>query len=360
MKKFLAISAGICASLFLFALSMEVVDRNDYNLLSTDPATGLYRYAPDSSFNTAGDCYENKVEINNLGFHGPPVSVEKPKDAFRIVVIGSSYAAALQVPVSDMYSTLLEEKLNADPRRKYTYEVIPVALDQNRTLLDMFYYLNYGAALKPDVVINIESDYELTVHNSVDIPAFDAQGNIVLQTPKSGESPRVAFVRAISRHSKFLVNLYNRFLLLKSSFSSFLSAPFSSTAVSAPAADAAGAGDAARAEQALWQMQEKILNTYAQLVKKDGAHFVFASWTGSWVATSTAEQFPRHMDGISARGNFQYADLAPAYRAEEVASGREGVYPCNPHWNQDGNRYAADALFGYLTAHPALLSRPSP
>jgi len=238
MKKLLAIGAGIFVSALVFVPIMEAADRNDYDLLVTDPATGLYRYKTNSSFKTVGNCYKNTVEINNLGFHGPPVSIEKPKDTFRIVVIGSSYASAIQVPIRDLYSTLLQEKLNVDPRKAYTYEVIPIALGQNRTLLNMFYYLNYGAALKPDVVITIESDYELVTQNAIDIPVFDAQGDIVLETPKSGESAPVAFIRSISRHAKLLVNLYNRFLVLKSSVSSFLSDPFSSTAATAPPADA--------------------------------------------------------------------------------------------------------------------------
>ena len=360
MKKLLAIGAGIFVSALVFVPIMEAADRNDYDLLVTDPATGLYRYKTNSSFKTVGNCYKNTVEINNLGFHGPPVSIEKPKDTFRIVVIGSSYASAIQVPIRDLYSTLLQEKLNVDPRKAYTYEVIPIALGQNRTLLNMFYYLNYGAALKPDVVITIESDYELVTQNAIDIPVFDAQGDIVLETPKSGESAPVAFIRSISRHAKLLVNLYNRFLVLKSSVSSFLADPFSSAVATASPADAPSTEDAMQAEQARWQMKEKILSAYAKQVMRDGAQFVFASWTGRWVATSTALELPRHLKDISARNDFSYVDLAPAFRAAELSSGRQGRYECDYHWNPDGNRYIADALFNYLTSHPELLSRPSP
>ena len=360
MKKLLAMGAGIFMSVLVFVPIMEAADRNDYDLLSTDPATGLYRYRANSSFKTVGDCYENTVDINNLGFHGPPVSREKGEDVFRIVVIGSSYASAIQVPIKDMYSTLLQEKLNADLRRASAYEVIPIALGQNRTLLNMFYYLNYGAALKPDVVVTIESDYELVTQNSIDIPTFDAQGALVLETPKSGESALVAFIRSISRHAKLLVNLYNRFLVLKSSVSSFLADPFSSAVATASPADAPSTEDAMQAEQARWQMKEKILSAYAKQVMRDGAQFVFASWTGRWVATSTALELPRHLKDISARNDFSYVDLAPAFRAAELSSGRQGRYECDYHWNPDGNRYIANALFNYLTSHPELLSRPSP
>jgi hypothetical protein len=357
LKPYFAICAGIFVSALLFVPIMEWADTNDYNLFVTDSATGLARYKPNSSFTTAGDCYENTVEINNLGFHGPPVSIEKKKDVFRIVVIGSSYASAIQVPVRDMYSTLLQEKLNTIPRRLYTYEVVPIALGMNRTLLDMFYYLKYGSQLEPDVVITIESDYELVVQNAIDTPVLDPQGDILLQTPKSGESSTVAYLRSLSRHAKFLVDLYNRALILKSALSSFFASPFSSATIPISVIGDEKTEKAQQEEDARWKNKEKIVSTYAKLVAEDNARFVFASWTGQWVATSTAEEFPRHLPDIAERNNFYYADLVPVSLASEMSARKDGKFQCDYHWNQDGNRYVADALYSYLIEHPVLLSR---
>ena len=47
--------------------------------------------------------------MNNLGFHGPPVQLEKGKEVFRIVIVGSSYVSAIQVPVRDMHSTCFKK-----------------------------------------------------------------------------------------------------------------------------------------------------------------------------------------------------------------------------------------------------------
>src|SRR3989344_3033302 len=111
-RQYLTIAAGILVSALLFVPIIEFTDANDYNILSADPATGLYRYIPNSSFNTVGDCYENTVAVNNLGFHGPEVSTQKGKNTFRIILIGSSYVSAIQVSADQMWATLLEEKLN--------------------------------------------------------------------------------------------------------------------------------------------------------------------------------------------------------------------------------------------------------
>lgn len=358
MKRYLTIAAGILVSGLLFVPVMEFADANDYNILSADPATGLYRYIPNSSFKTVGDCYENIVTVNNLGFHGPPVSTQKGENTFRIVLIGSSYVSAIQVSVDQMFATLLEDKLNASPNRSYTYEVIPIAIGgQSKMLLDIFYYLKYGSALKPDLVIDLESGNELIDEHTIDTSVIDAQGNIVAQTPKGSESKTVAFVRMVSRNSKFLVNLYNRFLVFKSNIDSFLSAPFASTAPPVPVSDSALTEQQAQAEQARWKNKEKMLSIFAKYVAKDDAQFLYASWTGSWVATSTSAQFPTYGQQIAERNNFPYVDLAPAFWLAETASGRPGVYTCDAHWNSEGNRYIADAFFVYLTSHPALLSK---
>ncbi len=359
-RQYLTITAGIMMSAFLFVPIMEFVDANDYNILSTDPTTGLYRYIQNSSFRTTSDCYENTVVVNNLGFHGPQVSPEKGKNTFRIILIGSSYVSAIQVPVEAMFSRILEEKLNADPSRPYTYEVIPIAIGgQSKMLLDIFYYLKYGSVLNPDLVIDVESGNELIDEHTIDTSVLDAQGNIVVQTPKGSESKTVAFVRAVSRNSKFLVNLYNRTLIFKSNLESFFSAPFASTAPPPLVPDSIMAKKHAEAEQVLWQNKEKMLSTFAKYVEKDGAQFLYASWTGSWVATGTAAEFPQYGQKIAERNNFHYVDLVPVFQSEEAASGRQGTYTCDTHWNSEGNRYSADAFFLYLTDHPVLLSRKS-
>ena len=361
MKQYFTIAAGILAAAFLFVPIMEFADANDYNILSTDPATGLYRYIPNSSFNTVGDCYENTVAINNLGFHGPQVSLEKGKNVFRIVLIGSSYVSTIQVSVDHMFATLLEEKLNASPNRPYTYEVIPIAIGgQSKMLLDIFYYLKYGSMLKPDLVINIESGNELIDEHTIDASSIlDAQGNFMAETPKSGESKTVAWVRMVSRNSKLLVNLYNRFLVFKSNLKSLFSAPFALTAPPVPVSDSALAATQAHAEQVLWENKERMLSIFATFVAKDGARFLYASWTGSWVATSTAEQFPQYGQKIAKRNNFSYVDLVPVFQSEEATSARQGTYACDTHWNSEGNRYIADAFFLYLMDHSVLLSRKS-
>ena len=161
--------------------------------------------------------------MNGYGFHGPPVAIEKGKDVFRIVIVGSSYIEARQVPVSDMLSTQLEQQLNADPQRGHTYEVIPLGFNGNSTFLTALYYKYYGSPLKPDLVIDIESGYEFL--QNVDTPPLDAEGNAILKAPQVQENIVGWSVRELLRHSKLLVNLYSRFLIFKNASLAFIPFP---------------------------------------------------------------------------------------------------------------------------------------
>jgi hypothetical protein len=168
-----SILAGVFLSLLVFVPIIHITDPNGYNILHIDSHSGLPLYNPGEKVTLLTGCFENVAVMNNYGFHGPPVSVEKAKDVFRIVIIGSSYIEARQVQVADMLSTQLEQLLNADPHREYTYEVIPLGFNGNSTFLTALYYKYYGSALKPDLVIDVESGYELLQH--VDTPPYDAQ-----------------------------------------------------------------------------------------------------------------------------------------------------------------------------------------
>ena len=322
---------GIGLALLLFVPLLELYDTNDYNLLSKDPATGLFLYKKNSTFYTSGDCYENKVVVNNLGLHGPNVPLQKKENTFRILVVGSSYAAALQVPVEHMYATLLEKKLNEDPDRAYRFEVIPLALNQNGTFLDTLYYNAYGSALSPDMVIDIETQYELT--EKLDNPPEDTKGNIMLQPPKFGENGTIA-----------------------DALTSLVWNPFSTAITSVPEHTATGT-QAVSAEDQRWQLKEKLVRTLAQRVATDHVPFLFASWTGTGTPSSIALELPRHMKELASRYRFSYANLVPVYDEQERASGTPGMLPCDIHWGVEGNRYIAEALYDYLTHDTKLLTR---
>ena len=354
IKSFTSACVGALLSLCLFAGIVQVTDTNDYRLLHIDPISRLPVYTKNSSFFTVGGCYENTVVINTIGFHGLDVPPQKGDDVFRIVIIGSSYVEARQVSVEDMYSTLLQEALNTNPHRTHTYEVIPLGVNANSPFLNALYYVWYGSRLQPDLVINFETQYELSQDYAM--PDIDAQGNAVLLVPPALDNHNKTGFRDELRRFKVLVNLYNRYTIVRGEVGTFLAHPFF---FSREGVAVSNTTEQPQQYAARWHTEAAVLGALAARVHSDEAQVMFASWyaPGKWAIT--AEELSNHFQDIALRNNAAYVDLSPGIAAEESAAGDPATwYPCDGHWTPAGNHYVASALYQYLIVHPSLLSRP--
>src|SRR3989344_4249630 len=357
MRRLLLIGLGALLAVFLFGMIVQVTDTNDYGYTHTDPATGLKLYNKNGSFFVLGGCFENTVKINNLGFHGQDVPEQKGENVYRIIILGGSFIAAVQVQVEEMFSTVLQQKLNADNGRKYTYEVIPVAINGNKPFYNALYYLLYGSPLKPDLVINFETQWELSHFDGPEAD-LDAEGKAILEVPKINENPTRALVRDTLRRSKLLVNLYNRYLLFKDNVSGYLARPLfflPESAVVLPQSEEQMAKEPA----VHLQKQEASTLALANKVAEDRAKFLLATaYAPEAAPTVTQGELVARSASLAARAGAPYVDLQPRMTDLETAEGESATLsPCEGHWSVAGNRYAADALYEYLKAHPALITR---
>lgn len=351
-KKIFFCGIGIFLAVLLFVVIMQITDTNTYDILRVDPKTGLETYKPNTSYLVSGSCFDNVAKINNLGFHGPDVVPAKKEGVFRIVVVGSSYAEARQVGWDDMYSSILQEKLNALPDKKYQYEVIPLGVNGNGTMLDTLYYINYGRALSPDLVIDIESEFELL--NKTDASALGADGKVTLTVPTRSGGALQQLSRLILRHSNFAVDMYNRVLVLSQALQALLHSPQALIPGYVQKEDATQNTGGVQAD---WNLKENLLDNLAHEVGKDSAQFVLASWMSASAPANIVAEYPVQMEKTAEAGGFSYADLLPSVLKQESAEGGSTSLSCDAHWSVDGNRYIGEALFGYLTAHPSLIEK---
>ncbi len=351
---FLAV-LGVAAAALVMEIILQFTEANSYNSIINDPASGLLIYRPDTSFVHSGSCYENTVEVNSDGLHAPPAPA-KGAGVFRIVVVGNSFVESVQVPVRSLFTTLLQNELNAQPSRHYTYEVIPIGFSGNGELLDTLYYLRFGQMLKPDLVIDLTTEKEIEADASATDPKpqFDAQEDLVVQFPKVSLNPSMTTLTNLMRRSQLLVNLHNRYLVLRENIREDLAQPLPvlPVASNAPAGqNPLGGAD----EGASWDLEGKLITAFSRIVARDHSRFLLASWVTSQAATSTAQTFAPHLASIAEATHVTYVDLAPAFSAEEKAAGISGTWSCDIHWNENGHRYTEQALFQYLQAHPALI-----
>lgn len=355
-KKYATVVILVGLGLFVACVACELIlritDTNNYDNLTNDSSSGLLTYTHNSSFTATTACYENVVITNRDGFHASEVPEAKKKGVYRIVVIGSSFVEALQVPINQGFATLLEQKLNANLYRTYTYQVIPIGMSGNGTFLDTLYYLRYGEPLKPDLVIDLTTEYEIS-RNAPGVlypPQFDSQGKLIEELPRSAQNPKVVFIKNLLRRSKLAMNLLNRYTLLTTEETDFISHanPFAH-----PLLSTVDIGQGAPED--LWSIEAKSFNAFAARVHDDNAQFFIASWSTPNASTSTIAMLTKNLTQIASTTQSSYLNLTPYIQTESVQSGKSPVWSCDDHWDSDGHRYAADALYTYLTTHPKLI-----
>ncbi len=115
-----------------------------------DDALG-FRYAPGARGVVAGhfEIY-NEVEINSLGFYddepAPPET-----SAFRVLAVGDSFTAAMNVARSEVWTAVLERELRA--RGLPAADVINLGIDGTGTDVHVELIREYVAKFRPQVVI---------------------------------------------------------------------------------------------------------------------------------------------------------------------------------------------------------------
>jgi hypothetical protein len=347
LKRAAAVCGGVGISLLLFGVIVQFTDTNDYNTTHIDPTSGLPLYYVHSSVHEITGCYENTAKINNLGFHGQDVQVAKPQNVFRIVVVGSSFIEARQVPVADMFTTLLEQKLNAMPNTQYTYQVIPLGFNGNSTLLTDLYYTYYGSPLKPDLVIDLETTSELLFRQDAQL---DANGRAILQAPPPAH---VGVWQQLVRHSKLLINLYNRVLVFRNASTDFLHHPL----FFVPQASSTSP-DEQKVEQERWSTKSSLVRDMVDRTAADHAKLLYVTYVGREDPPGVDEELNSHFTMLAKTDGFSYDDLVPYIRSQEDATGVSAIFlSCDGHWSPAGHQYVSQELYSYLMEHPALLKK---
>ena len=96
--------------------------------------------------------YSAYIKINSKGLRGQEYPYEKDKNTFRILVLGDSFTAALQVPEEEIFPKLLETQL----QQRYPHtkiEVINAGVVGYGTDNELAYFTHEGYKYQPDLVL---------------------------------------------------------------------------------------------------------------------------------------------------------------------------------------------------------------
>jgi lysophospholipase L1-like esterase len=94
------------------------------------------------------------VKINSLGLRDREITVKKPPDTCRVVVLGDSTTLGWGVPYDQLYCKIVEKELNAHPPspRWRHYEVVNTGIGNYNTAQELASFKERWLALNPDLV----------------------------------------------------------------------------------------------------------------------------------------------------------------------------------------------------------------
>lgn len=139
----LLVAEGVCRAL-------PVLD-NDAHVFDTPEAsaTSQFRMSETRGYEPIPNSGE---DINNLGFRGPDVSIEKAEGTFRVLALGDSVAFGYGVPARRTFVSQLEILLNAqNPGRKF--EGLNSGVSGYNTIQELALLNEVGLSLSPDLVV---------------------------------------------------------------------------------------------------------------------------------------------------------------------------------------------------------------
>jgi lysophospholipase L1-like esterase len=122
-----------------------------YLLYKTDDDIG-WVHLPNAHINFRGNGeYDVDVRINSLGLRDREHTYEKPPDTFRILVLGDSFAEAIQVPVERAFPAQLERCLTE--RVNQEFEVINTGTSSYGPGDELLFFTHEGVKYDPDLVL---------------------------------------------------------------------------------------------------------------------------------------------------------------------------------------------------------------
>jgi len=287
------------------------------------------------------------IRINSMGFRDREFTLEKPDGVKRILVFGDSFVFGVGVDQSHLFSTRLEELLNASSSRRF--EVINMGVSGYSTDQEYLLFRELGKALDPDLVILVVC-YNDYFGNSTDFIylkyykpyfAMDGRGRLELRNVEVPRLSRWQRVKVwLGQESQLWNSMRSRrsdVPLLRGAFDFFQIAVPNRTTDREVALTAA------------------IIRDFHREAKESGIPLLVTTTAGGGGVDEPDGSFRRRdleLEKLLAQEDIEYLDLWPTLvRARQEDPEKHWGFPGNTHWNIDAHRVAAEAVYERLKAN---------
>ncbi|MBB6143081.1 hypothetical protein HNQ77_001025 [Silvibacterium bohemicum] len=383
-KDALAAALAVVVCLLVIELGLHVA-QSDFNpsLMTQDSERFIHlRPGAHGWWRGEGRSY---VVINRYGFHDrDDLTIARPANTLRIAVLGSSVVEAVHVPMNESITSIIQNKLQECPQRKWDkVEVLNfgtegyglaqqlMTLDKDVWRFDPQIIVDL-AALNNDVM----NDDRRTKHNGGAFPYFLLEnGELVPDTITSQRRPIDSKRLELANKLKELMN-HSQILLLLERFQFQLSGwrhPITDQTQEYFVPTTAGAINAWEVSEAVW------LKMNSETMSRGDEFWLVTADMNDQVDPDPAHReafrkalgvpdlyYPDHrVADFAERNHIRHLTLAPllADYTERNHVYLHGFYNTPPnygHWNILGNRVAGDLVADRLCRESTLLRRFNP
>ncbi len=289
--------------------------------------------------------------MNSRGLRDVEHSLSKPPYTYRIVVLGDSYAEALQVRLEDSFPRLLESMLQNRIGTTRRIEVINLGVSGFGTDQELLALRHYGLSYDPDLVIlafltgnDVRNNYPSleTAANGKPNPkpyfVLDERGRLVLKRPLSPEQTPL-WKRIGSRFYTYnwISERIERLRLQQKG----------------PVDNGVYLARYSPEWKNAWRVTEALIAEIARESASAGAKFLLVSLTDPMQLSPRqgpsldTEKPVRILRDIARRQSIEYLPLLPRFKEAMKANGwqlSDLHFPCDGHWTPLGHRLAAEAI----------------
>jgi hypothetical protein len=321
-----------------------------------------------------GDAVE---ALNSRGLRGEDYPYEKPAGAYRILVLGDSFAEGRLVDIHDTTFAVLERQLR-DTRSTPRYEVISAGTAGYSTDQALLYFTHEGRRYEPDVTVLMFYENDVWYNAKPESwrgnkPLFELRGDELVLTrvpvppPGSEEGTRH---EEPSLARRFGIWLEGRSALYEFVRDAVLGLPSTGRFPRGPVPDEFRVWRRAYDDETryAWRVTEALLLELSRATREVGSEFVVLYvptvaevQADVWAATRRQygleeadwdiTHLQRELADACRRNGIRFIDPTPEFRTEAAKPWLERTplyFEADPHWTPAGHALAGRILAAYV------------
>jgi hypothetical protein len=317
------------------------------------------------------------VKFNGQGLRGPEVSIPKPPDVFRVLVLGDSVVEGAQVPEDATMAARLRDELAplANGRR---IETVNAGVAGFGTGQELLFLEREGLAYQPDLIVLVFTIANDPADNSIAVarrwklaadrrPFFVADGDgpprpLPFQAPPPED---LAGLRAFIREHSVLFTTLELWWIGKT-----VARAQESVVPPLEAEREVYLNEVGDDWQQAWGITEALLDRVHATADAAGAPLLLVLAPSEWQTyddlwpklVGTGSQAQRRFNAaapnerlaeIAARRDLHLLDLRPVFRGEVEGGGLPVIFRKDGHWTEHGHEVAARAIAAQAIANQA-------